>query len=105
MPRWLFGAKRGSARCTMIARISVREAAMGADPERLNNFLGRMLGDMGATLSASLIVVGDRLGLYKAMQEGGPMDAATLAKRTGTAERYVREWLAAQAASGYVTHD
>ena len=78
---------------------------MGADPERLNNFLGRMLGDMGATLSASLVVVGDRLGLYKAMAEGGPMDAAALARRTGTAERYVREWLAAQAASGYVTHD
>jgi len=78
---------------------------MGADPERLNNFLGRMLGDMGATLSASLVVVGDRLGLYKAMAEGGPMDAAAIARRTGTAERYVREWLAAQAASGYVTYD
>ena len=78
---------------------------MQPDPDRLNAFLGRMLGDMGATLNAALVVVGDRLGLYKAMEEAGPMDAATLARRTGTTERYVREWLAAQAASGYVTHD
>ena len=78
---------------------------MQPDPDRLNAFLGRMLGDMGATLNAALVVVGDRLGLYKVMEEAGPMDAATLARRTGTTERYVREWLAAQAASGYVTHD
>ena len=78
---------------------------MQPDPDRLNAFLGRMLGDMGATLNAALVVVGDRLGLYKAMEATGPMDAAALARRTGTTERYVREWLAAQAASGYVTHD
>ena len=78
---------------------------MQPDPDRLNAFLGRMLGDMGATLNAALVVVGDRLGLYKAMETAGPMDAAALARRTGTTERYVREWLAAQAASGYVTHD
>jgi SAM-dependent methyltransferase len=78
---------------------------MQPDPDRLNAFLGRMLGDMGATLNAALVVVGDRLGLYKAMEAAGPMDAPTLARRTGTTERYVREWLAAQAASGYVTHD
>ena len=78
---------------------------MQPDPDRLNAFLGRMLGDMGATLNAALVVVGDRLGLYKAMEAAGPMDAAALASRTGTTERYVREWLAAQAASGYVTHD
>ena len=78
---------------------------MQPDPDRLNAFLGRMLGDMGATLNAALVVVGDRLGIYKAMEAAGPMDAAALARRTGTTERYVREWLAAQAASGYVTHD
>jgi SAM-dependent methyltransferase len=78
---------------------------MQPDPDRLNAVLGRMLGDMGATLNAALVVVGDRLGLYKAMEAAGPMDAPTLARRTGTTERYVREWLAAQAASGYVTHD
>ncbi|MGC1409327.1 MAG: class I SAM-dependent methyltransferase [Acetobacteraceae bacterium] len=82
----------------MAAQAEVNEA-------RLNSFLGRMLGDMGATLSAALVIVGDRLGLYKALADGGPMTAATLARRTGTAERHVREWLAAQAASDYVTYD
>jgi SAM-dependent methyltransferase len=105
MRPWLQWAKRGPACPVNIASIGNKEATMQVDPERLNAFLGRMVGDMGATLSASLVVVGDRLGLYKSMAEGGPMDAATLARRTGTAERYVREWLAAQAASGYVTHD
>ena len=75
------------------------------DTSRLDAFLGRMLGDMGATLNAALVIVGDRLGLYKAMAEAGPIDAAGLARRTGTVERYVREWLAAQAASGYVAYD
>jgi SAM-dependent methyltransferase len=75
------------------------------DEARLNAFVGRMLGDMGATLSAALVVVGDRLGLYKALAESGPMSVAALARRTGTAERYTREWLAAQAASGYVAYD
>jgi SAM-dependent methyltransferase len=64
-----------------------------------------MLGDMGATLNAALVVVGDRLGLYKALAAAGSLDAAGLAARTGTAERYVREWLSAQAASGYVGYD
>ena len=75
------------------------------DDAKLNTFVARMLGDMGATLSAALVVVGDKLGLYKALADAGPMNAATLARRTGTHERYVREWLAAQAASGYVAYD
>jgi hypothetical protein len=82
----------------VVAQAEVNEA-------RLNSFVGRMLGDMGATLSAALVIVGDRLGLYKALADGGPMTAATLAGRTGTAERNVREWLAGQAASDYVTYD
>src|SRR3954468_11725751 len=84
---------------------SAQESRAAVDEARLNTFLGRMLGDMGATLTASLVVVGDRLGLYKAMEAAGSIDAAGLARRTGTAERYVREWLAAQAASGYVAYD
>jgi SAM-dependent methyltransferase len=74
------------------------------DEAKLNEFVGKMLGDMGATLSAALVHIGDKLGLYKALADGGPADSETLAKRTGTAERYVREWLAAQAASGYIDY-
>jgi len=75
------------------------------DEAKLNQFVGRMLGDMGATMNAALILVGDKLGLYKALAAAGPSDAAALAKRTGTAERYVREWLSAQAAAGYLGYD
>ncbi len=75
------------------------------DETKLHQFVGRMLGDMGAALGAALILVGDRLGLYKALAESGPMTAVDLAKATGTAERYVREWLAAQAAAGYAEYD
>ena len=60
---------------------------------------------MGAAMNAALIVIGDKLGLYKAMAGAGPMTSAELAKKSGTAERYVREWLAAQAAGGFVTYD
>ena len=75
------------------------------DEAKLNQFVGHMLGDMGAAMTAALVIVGDRLGLYKAMADGKPVTSADLAARTETAERYVREWLAAQAASGYVTYD
>src|ERR1019366_6306173 len=76
--------------------MQTQQPSAAIDEARLNAFVGRMLGDMGATISAALVAVGDRLGLYKAMAEAGPMDPAGLARRTGTAERYVREWLAAQ---------
>ena len=75
------------------------------DPAKLNEFVGCMLGDMGAALGAALVLVGDKLGLYKAMRDGGPMTSNELAAKTGTAERYVREWLAAQAAAGYAGYD
>jgi SAM-dependent methyltransferase len=75
------------------------------DPAKLDAFMGRMLGDMGATMTAAAVLVGERLGLWRALAEGGPMDSVALAKRTGTAERPVREWLAAQAAAGYLDHD
>jgi SAM-dependent methyltransferase len=78
---------------------------MSLDQDKLNQFLQKALGEIGATFHANLVVIGDKLGLYKAMAGAGPLTSAELAERTGTAERYVREWLAAQAASGYVTYE
>jgi SAM-dependent methyltransferase len=75
------------------------------DEARLQEFLGKMVGDLGAAASAALIITGDKLGLYKALAKDGPLSAEEVARRTGTTERYVREWLAAQAASGYVEYD
>jgi len=73
--------------------------------ERLHEFLGKAIVDFGATFNAALIRIGDKLGLYKALAAGGPQTPAELAKKTGTAERYIREWLSAQAAGGFVTYD
>jgi SAM-dependent methyltransferase len=77
---------------------------MPVDQARLDAFMGKMLGDMGAAASAALVLLGDRLGLYSALAEAGPLTPAGLADRTGLAERYVREWLPAQAAAGYVEY-
>jgi SAM-dependent methyltransferase len=77
---------------------------MVVDEARLNEFVGKMIGDMGGAMSGALMLVGDRLGLYKALA-AGPQSSAELAARTGTAERYVREWLSANAAAGYVGYD
>jgi 2-polyprenyl-3-methyl-5-hydroxy-6-metoxy-1,4-benzoquinol methylase len=74
------------------------------DESKLHQHLERMLSDIGAAMSASLVVIGDKLGLYKALAEGGPLTPTDLAKKTGTQERYVREWLHNQAAGGYVTY-
>src|ERR1044072_8441106 len=73
--------------------------------EKLNALLGKVITDFGAALSGSLAYIGQRLGLYKAMAGAGPLSPAELAERTGTVERYVREWLINQAASGYVEYD
>jgi 2-polyprenyl-3-methyl-5-hydroxy-6-metoxy-1,4-benzoquinol methylase len=78
---------------------------MPLDQNKLNEMLHRGVNDFGATLHAACVVLGDRLGLYKGLADGGPQTPAELAKRTGTAERYVREWLSSQAAGGYVTLD
>ncbi len=78
---------------------------MMVEDVKMQEFLGKMINDMGAATSASLVLLGNKLGLYKALAAHGPLDSAALAERTGTKERYVREWLAAQAASGYVEHD
>lgn len=77
---------------------------MPVDEDKLNDFLGMAIGDMGAAMSASLILLGDRLGLYKALA-AQPLTSTQLAEKTGTVERYVREWLANQAAGGYVQFD
>jgi len=74
------------------------------DESKLNEFMGRFVGDLGAALSAALVVIGDRLGLYRALGDGEPVTAEELAKRTDTDPRYVREWLSNQAAGGYVTY-
>lgn len=75
------------------------------DEARLDEFVGRFAGDLGAVLHAATVLIGDKLGLYKAMAGGEPVSAKELAERTGTDERYMREWLSAQAASGYVEYD
>ena len=77
---------------------------MALNEAKLNEFMGRFVGDIGAVMHAATIVVGDQLGLYKRMAEG-PSTAEDLAKATSTDARYLREWLSAQAASGYVEYD
>ena len=69
------------------------------------DFVGRAVEDVGALLGGAMVVIGDKLGLYRAMAGSGPLTAAEIAEHTGTAERYVREWLSAQAARGYVTYE
>src|SRR6201995_6186366 len=81
------------------------EVIMDVNPDKLNAFMGKMVSDVGSAMNASLILVGEKLGLYKALAAKGPMDSTELAKATGTSERYVREWLSAQAASGYIEYD
>lgn len=78
---------------------------MPIDPSKLDRFMNQVFADLGATFHATLIVIGDKLGLYRALAEGGPQTPAQLAQRTNTAERYIREWLAAQAASGYAHYN
>jgi len=80
-------------------------ASQPLDQAKLHEFVMRAVGEMGAAMNAALIVIGDKLGLYRAMSGAGPMTSGDLAKKTGTAERYVREWLASQAAGGFVTYD
>jgi SAM-dependent methyltransferase len=78
---------------------------MSVDQGKLEEFMGKMVGDLGAAMGAALVLIGDKLGLYQAMARMGPVTSEELARATGTAERYVREWLAAQAAAGYAEYD
>jgi ubiquinone/menaquinone biosynthesis C-methylase UbiE len=77
---------------------------MSVNSEKLNAFLGQFVADLGAAVHAGMVVIGERLGLYKTLA-AGPLSSAELAAKTGTDERYVREWLSSQAAGGYVTFD
>jgi ubiquinone/menaquinone biosynthesis C-methylase UbiE len=77
---------------------------MAIDTEKLNSFMGRFVGDLGASVHSGMVVIGEKLGLYKALAEG-PVNSAELAAKTGTDERYVREWLSSQAAGGYAMYD
>ena len=75
------------------------------DPDKLQAFMGKMVGDMGAAMSGALVITGAKLGLYRELAAMGPATSGELAERCGLSERYVREWLAAQAASGFVDYD
>jgi SAM-dependent methyltransferase len=75
------------------------------DPDALDAFIGQVVGDLGATVSAGLVVLGDRLGLYRALAGGESLTDEQLARRTGTSITYLRPWLANQAAGGYVEYD
>jgi SAM-dependent methyltransferase len=79
-------------------------APVPLDMDKLNAFIGQFVGDLGAAVHAGMVVIGEKLGLYKALATGA-MTSAELATKTKTDERYVREWLSSQAAGGYVTYD
>ena len=81
------------------------EQAPAIDGAKLEQFVFRAVEEVGATLNTALVVMGDRLGYYRALAGAGPLSPAELAERTQTAERYTREWLNAQAAGGYVSYD
>jgi SAM-dependent methyltransferase len=85
--------------------MSTVEAPTQVDPQKLEQFVFRAVEEVGATLNAALVVMGDKLGLYRALAGAGGLTPVELARRTGASERYVREWLNAQAAGGYVDYD
>src|SRR3546814_17186338 len=87
-----------------LERTPVTPAAQ-PDPAKLEAFMGKMVGDMGAANGGALVILGERLGLYKALAEGGRATSRELADRTGLPERYVRDWLSAKAAAGSVEYD
>ena len=78
--------------------------APAIDMDKLNAFIGQFVSDLGAAVHSGMVVIGEKLGLYKALASG-PMSSAELAAKTKTDERYLREWLSSQAAGGYVTYD
>ena len=81
------------------------EEGVTVDADKLMQFVFRAVDEVGATMNTALVVIGDRLGLYRALADSDGLSPGELASRTGTAERYVREWLNNQAAGGYVAYD
>jgi SAM-dependent methyltransferase len=94
--------RRGRERDIVTSR-SERSPPM--DETKMTEFVNQAVCDVGAVLGGAMVVLGDKLGLYRAMHGAGPLTPAQLAARTGTVERYVREWLSAQAARGYVSYE
>jgi SAM-dependent methyltransferase len=84
--------------------MSTAQQVPAIDMNKLNAFIGQFVTDLGASVHAGMVVIGEKLGLYKALA-AGPMGSAELAAKTQTDERYLREWLASQAAGGYITYD
>lgn len=78
---------------------------MNIDEAQLNKMVGKVIEDIGATFHAPLVLIGDKLGLFTALDAAEPLTPAELAAKCGAAERYVQEWLAAMAAGGYVSYD
>ena len=84
---------------------AVAQPTTELDEKKLMDFVFRAVDEVGATLNAALVVMGDKLGLYRALADAGPCTPSELANRSGTSVRYVQEWLNAQAAGGYVAYD
>src|SRR3984885_15449452 len=78
---------------------------MAIDANKLQEVIGKILGDVGAAMGTALVLIGDKFGFYKTLATAGPLTPAELASKTGTVERYVREWASAQAAAGYIDYD
>src|SRR5690349_15612508 len=74
------------------------------NPELIEQNVHRLLGAMTGAATTAMVAVGDLLGLYRALADGGPATAPELAARTGLSQRYLREWLSQQAAAGFVTY-
>src|SRR3954447_16040367 len=96
---------RTVAETTRGGRMTTAEATTELDGQKLEQFVFKAVDEVGATLNAALVVMGDKLGLYRALAGEDGLTSVELARRTGVSERYVREWLNAQAAGGYVEYD
>src|SRR5689334_17129320 len=85
--------------------MSLTEQSAAIDEAKLGALMGQLLNDVGALMSASLVTIGDKLGIYKTLAEAGPTTLAELARHSGVSETYLQNWLLNQAASGYLDYD